>query len=893
MRRRRFQGDWHRVPVRRYPGSGDLDDPNLKLGGPLPFPRLAPPQLRGNDHPRVNGARHRPLASTRGRCYGPDRMKPGARPPESEPANARYASWVDRLFFDDERYLKTYPEVLRALEAGGVASGYDHFHRYGKWEGRTYPVRRLFLGPVLLFVALFLEGIVRRTKAFLHPFELRARLRDGGHPLRLRGGPETLGGFRAGPWSCSLLPWQRRRRVLVEVELEAPAKVVRCTFQPLDAQGQPHGDAAALDCNTGKRTKRVLSLSDGTRGLRLSCSHDGIPARPVRLLVTPLSNERARRLFRRRIERNGAKLPERVSMKDLWPAYEATFPLAQSPNYAQWVQRVEAPLFAQLDQSVRASIDALAERPLVSVLVPTFNTDAAALRACLDSVLSQSYPEWELCVVDDASTAPHVRPLLEGYANKDSRIRVTFRSENGHISRASQTALEMARGSLVALLDHDDTLSRHALFSMVEAKAKHPSAKVFYSDEDKLDPRGERCHPHFKPRFDPDRLLGQNYIAHLLVFERALALAVGGFREGYEGSQDHDLVLRLTRGLALSQVVHVPRVLYHWRESPESTAALNAAKPYALSAGLRAVEDALRAARRPASATIDERGKCYRVSWELPEPAPKVSLIVPTRDAVELLSQCVSSVLEKTDYPDYEVLIVDNQSRQEKTKRYFERVTEDPRVRVLSYDHPFNFSALNNFAAARAQGQLLCLLNNDIEVIDGSWLREMASLAVRPDTGCVGAKLLYPDGRIQHAGVVLGIGGVAGHAFKYGARDSLGYFSKLCIAHTVSAVTAACLVVRKKVFEQVGGLDEQGLKVAFNDVDFCIKVRDAGYRNVFTPHAVLVHHESATRGSDNDESRRERFASEQRVMRTRWGDALKNDPYYSPHLTLEREDYGL
>jgi GT2 family glycosyltransferase len=820
-------------------------------------------------------------------------MNPGASPSQPESAKAVFAFWVDRLFFDDARYLTEYPEVLRAVEAGAVASGYDHFHRYGKWEGRTYPLRKRFFGSVLLLVALFLEAAFRRTSAFLNPFELWPRLRDGQHPLKLRGGPKTLEGFRAGPWTCSLLPWQVRRRVLVELALDSRASVVRCTLQPLDGAGHPLGDPSAIDCYVGRRTKRVIAFPTGTRGLRLTCTRDDIPVRPLHVLVKPLSNERARTLIRRRVERDGAKLPARVSMKDLWPAYEATFPLAQGPTYAQWVRRTEAPLLVALDSRCAAAIEAFPERPLVSVLVPTWNPPEAALRACLDSVLAQSYPHWELCVVDDASTAPHVRTVLEEYQERDGRVRVQFRAENGHISRASQDALEMAKGRFIALLDHDDELSRHALFSMMEAVFQHPRAVVFYSDEDKLDQAGERCRPHFKPRFDPDRLLGQNYIAHFLFADREATLAAGGFRVGYEGSQDHDLVLRLTRGLDPSRVVHVPSVLYHWRESPQSTAALNDAKPYALQAGLRAVQDALAATRRGATVAIDERGKCYRVTWDLPDPPPRVSIIVPTRDAVELLSQCISSVLEKTDYPDYEIIIVDNQSRHEKTRRYFEDVTDDPRVRVVSYDHPFNYSALNNFAARRASGSLLCLLNNDIEVKEGTWLREMVSLAVRPDTGCVGAKLLYPDGRIQHAGVVLGIGGVAGHAFKYGPGDSLGYFSKLRVAHTVSAVTAACLVVRKKVFEQVGGLDEVGLRVAFNDVDFCIKVRDAGYRNVLTPHAVLVHHESATRGSDNDESRRERFAGEQRVMKQRWGNALKTDPYYSPHLTLEREDFGL
>jgi GT2 family glycosyltransferase len=811
--------------------------------------------------------------------------RPNSRPP--------HTYWVDRLFFDEDAYLGEYPEVARAVEAGGVGSGYDHFQRYGKWEGRPYPLRNRILGPLLMWVLVVLEATVRGVAGRLDPFELGPRLLDGVHRLRHRGGPDSLVGFRAGPWTCTLLPWQRSRRVFLELRVESPARSVPCRVQPLDSEQEPLGDAQALEARPGQTCKRVITLPDGCVALRLSCSQGEVLARPLSVRVKPLSNARARALFRRRIERGGVRLPERVSMKDLWGAYQSTFPTVGSPSYDQWIARQEAPRLALLDSTAESLIAGLPERPLVSVLVPTYDPSEEALRACIDSVLTQSYPDWELVIVDDASRAAHVRQILDGYAASDARVRVHYRSQNGHISVASEDALERAKGQLVGLLDHDDVLCRHALLSMVQAAAAHPEAEVFYSDEDKLASNGVRCQPHFKPAFDPDRLLGQNYIAHFLVARRQAMVAAGGFRKGFEGSQDHDLVLRLTQNLDAKSVVHVPEILYHWRQGAASTAGSVEAKPYALEAGCQAVNDALQAQSYPAVAEIDAVGKCYRVRWELPHPAPRVSIIIPTRDALHLLRQCVSSLLERTNYDDYEVLIVDNQSVEEATLRYFAQVVSDPRVRVIPYAHPFNFSAINNFAVAHASGEILVLLNNDIEVEDGNWLREMVALAARGDTGCVGAKLLYPDGRIQHAGVVLGIGGVAGHAFKYAPRDALGYFSKLRMAHTVSAVTAACLAVRKSVFEQVGGLDERGLTVAFNDVDFCIKVREAGYRNVLTPHAVLVHHESATRGSDDDESRRERFAGEQRVMKERWGAALVQDPYYSPHLTLEREDYGL
>jgi O-antigen biosynthesis protein len=416
-----------------------------------------------------------------------------------------------------------------------------------------------------------------------------------------------------------------------------------------------------------------------------------------------------------------------------------------------------------------------------------------------------------------------------------------------------------------------------------------------YGDEDKLGQHGQRHSPHFKPDFDPDRLLEQCYLGHLVVVRTDRVREVGGFRPGYEGSQDHDLWLRVTELVEPAAIVHVPWILYHWRETETSTAAAAEAKPYAATAGLAAVRDALRRRGVPAHAEPHPSVRnAYRVQWALAPPAPVVSIIVPTRDSAHLLRTCVRTLLERTAYDDFELLIVDNGSTDLDALAYLADLAHcDSRVRLLAYPHPFNFSAINNFAVQHARGEILALVNNDIEPIEPRWLRAMVAHAIRPDIGCVGAKLLYPDNRIQHAGVILGIGGVAGHSHKFLHQTADGYFGRPHLTHAVSAVTAACLVVKKSLFEAVGGMDAERLSVAFNDVDLCLKVRSLGKRNLYVPEAVLYHHESASRGADTDPRCVDRFRREVLAMKERWQIETSPDPYYSPNLTLEREDFGL
>lgn len=563
-------------------------------------------------------------------------------------------------------------------------------------------------------------------------------------------------------------------------------------------------------------------------------------------------------------------------------------------TYAQWIENVEQPGLPGPTQAL-AMVEAMAQRPLVSVVMPTYNTDPVYLRACIDSVLHQSYPYWELCIADDASPMPHVREILDAYQAQDARIRVCFRPENGHISAASNSALALSTGEFVALLDHDDILPQHALLFVVEAINQTPSAQVLYSDEDKLNKKGERFDVHFKCDWNPDLFFSQNYVSHLGVYRRALLQRIGGFRAGLEGSQDQDLLLRCLPHIDATQIVHIPKVLYHWRAVEGSTAAGANRKNYTTNAGMRALRDYF-AQHGPTGMRLAAGAvpNTYKLSWPIPQPAPLVSLLIPTRDRKEVTEVAVRSILEKTTYSNFEILILDNGSIETKTLRWFNAIqSQDSRVRVLRYDHPFNYSAINNFGARNARGSILGLVNNDVEIISPEWLSEMVGHASRKEIGCVGAKLYYENDTLQHGGVILGIGGVAGHSHKYAKRHAPGYFSRLLLTQSLSAVTAACLIVRKDVYHEVNGLDEKNLTVAFNDIDFCLKVLQAGYRNLWTPHAELYHYESISRGTEDTPEKQMRFQKEVLYMKKKWGSALARDPFYSRHLSLEREDFSI
>lgn len=559
-------------------------------------------------------------------------------------------------------------------------------------------------------------------------------------------------------------------------------------------------------------------------------------------------------------------------------------------NYNAWLKKHRDLLNISPDTAA-GLLPRLEDQPLISILMPVYNTPDIYLREAIQSVLDQQYPHWELCIADDASTEPSVWPALEEFSAKEDRIKIIRREINGHICRASNSALALATGSWCAFLDHDDRLPPDALARAVQFINRHPGAGLFYSDEDKLDAEGKRFDPYFKPDWNPELLEGQNFLCHLTVTRMSLVRQAGGFEPGLEGSQDWDLFLKITEMLEADQVIHIPYTLYHWRAIEGSTALSLEEKGYIRESSLKALQGHCARSRENVEILPIAHGH-WRLKYKVPKPVPSVTLIIPTRDQAKILRTCIDSIQNNTTYTNFKFLIVNNQSQKEETRALFAEL-KDRGIEVVDHDRPFNFSSLNNFAASRAESEYLAFLNNDITVINGDWLEEMISHARKPHVGAVGAKLYYPEDCIQHAGVILGINGIAGHCFKYAVRGEPGQRNRLNLVQQFSAVTAACLVVGKSIFEEVGGFEEEHLGVAFNDIDLCLRIREAGYKNIWTPYAQLYHHESLSRGDDNHLDRKQRVDSEIEYMLRRWGDQLKFDPTYNPNLTLEYEDFSL
>ncbi|MBV6631911.1 MAG: glycosyltransferase [Alphaproteobacteria bacterium] len=570
---------------------------------------------------------------------------------------------------------------------------------------------------------------------------------------------------------------------------------------------------------------------------------------------------------------------------------------AASPvkGYDQWVAQYDT-LSVEDMRRLRAYADTMQDQPLISVIMPVYKPPMDVLQEAIQSVRDQVYQNWELCLVDDGAGDADTIAFLEAQAAEEPRIKLQVNAHNQNISGATNDAFGLARGDFAAMMDHDDVLRPHALLMVAAALEEHPDADIIYSDEDKVDEKGRRYDPHFKAAWDRDLFWTQNYLNHLTVIRAARIRDVGGWRLGYEGSQDHDLLLRIIEQVPDEKIIHIPLILYHWRAIAGSVAAGAGEKDYAADAAKRALEDHFKRLRMPVEMVpaAPELGieAFHRAKHGLPAKLPRVSLIVPTKDKVELLKGCVDGLLNDTDYDDLEVLIVDNNSEEQATLDYFKQVSVDERVRVLPFGGRFNFSAINNFAAEQATGSIIGLINNDIEVIHADWLQEMVRHVVRPEIGCVGARLYYANDTVQHAGVICGLLGVASHAHKYFPRSAPGYFGRLVLAHQFTAQTAACLLVRREVYEQVAGLDET-LAVAFNDIDFCLRVAAAGYRNLYTPHAELYHLESVSRGLEDTPDKIVRFNSEVQEMLDRWGDFLEVDPSYNPNLGLESENFAL
>ena len=527
----------------------------------------------------------------------------------------------------------------------------------------------------------------------------------------------------------------------------------------------------------------------------------------------------------------------------------------------------------------------------ISVIVPLFNTPREFLNEMIDSVRSQTYKNWELCLADGSDHSAHyIGKICRNYAKKDRRILYKKLKTNKGISGNTNEAMAMATGDYFAMLDHDDIIHSSALYEVMRAICER-NADFIYTDETTFDKTPTDAHtPNFKPDYSPDTLRSINYICHLSVYSRMLYEKAGGYDSRFDGSQDYDMILRLTENA--ENIVHIPRILYFWRAHRESVASSISAKPYVIYAAMLAVSEHIHRIGMPGVVEpISKDASAYRIRYELKEK-PLVSIIIPNKDHADDLKKCIESIMISS-YKNFEIIIAENNSTEEDILEYYKELESNPKVRIISRHTKFNFSETNNNAAKNAKGEYLILLNNDTQVITPDWIEEMLMFAQRPDVGAVGVKLYYPDNTVQHAGVILGLGGVAGHSHKYFPKGHPGYMQRLQISQNLSAVTAACMMIPKKIYDEVGGLDEE-FAVAFNDVDLCMRIRQKGYLVVFTPFAKLYHYESKSRGLEDTPEKQKRFLHEVNLFQSRWEKELKDrDPYYNENLTTVREDFSL
>lgn len=566
-------------------------------------------------------------------------------------------------------------------------------------------------------------------------------------------------------------------------------------------------------------------------------------------------------------------------------------PPVDKNDYTEWVRRYDS-LSDDARAAMHTRIEGFSFKPLISMIMTIDNPTAVWLIDAIDSVHNQIYPHWELCLSENASTDQGIRTILERYAREDARIKIEFREQNDHISEVSNRLLLSASGEWTTFLKQDDILSECALYRVTEKINMHPDASLVYADEDKIDVSGKRIAPYFKCDWNQDMFYSHNFINASGIYQTKILRQIGGFTPERNGDQIYDLALRYVEQIDNKQIHHIPYILHHSRIDPSIASQSGEIYSTDLLAGEKALNEHFQRQGTNAIATLNGC-EIYRIQYALPKDIPLVSIIILTKNRLHLVKQCVESIFKKTNYSNYEILIIDNGSDEPETLLYLQELESSPRVRIIRDNRPFNFSALNNVAVKLAHGSLVCLLNNDVEVISPDWLSEMVSHSLRPDVGAVGAKLWYPNDTLQHGGVITGINGVAGHAHKNLQKGLPGYQCRDNQTQNLSAVTAACLVIRKSVYEEVGGLNETELQVAFNDVDFCLRLCNAGYRNIWTPYAELYHHESATRGTEDTRKKYERFVKEVAYMKQRWGNQLLCDPAYSPNLSLDSEDFSL
>jgi len=609
------------------------------------------------------------------------------------------------------------------------------------------------------------------------------------------------------------------------------------------------------------------------------------------------------------------------------------YPWHDTGEYAQWIKQQIA------SNSPFSKEGTPPISTVISILMPIGEPNEQWLRAAIESVQKQIYPHFELLIITNTHLNSHPRgnlpdspeergqgpvdsgikwrdgpqnttlaaalnnapdsPEERGQGPVDSGIKWRDGPQNTTLAAALNNALAFARGDFIALMGAEDQLPAHALYKIAQTLNAHPDTDLIYTDEDKLNAQGQRYDPYFKSDWNPDLFYSQNFLRHLTAYRRSIINDIGGFRPDYQGNEDYDLALRFIEQIDAERIRHIPQILYHRRDFPEHTprpsqdgSQHTASSHLKKDSGVCALQAHFQRLRQPVK-VVEAMGGHTRVIYPLPDKPPLVSLIIPTRDKLKLLRGTVDDLLNKTDYKNIEIIIMDNGSVEPETLDYFKAIQKNTKVSIIRHAAPFNYSQLNNIGVTHATGDVICLINNDLQVIYPQWLTEMVSHALRPQIGAVGAKLYYINDTIQHAGVIIGLGGMAGHALKFLAREAPGYHWKPFLIQNYSAVTGACLVMRRNVFEEVGGLEEKHLKVAFNDVDFCLRIRERGYRIVWTPYAELYHLESASRGIDDTFKKYRRLQHELNYMKTRWGETLLNDPYYNPNLTLEYEDFSL
>lgn len=584
--------------------------------------------------------------------------------------------------------------------------------------------------------------------------------------------------------------------------------------------------------------------------------------------------------------RKGFRYMKHYGPKEFWIRLHERFEPEEVP-YGLWY-RAYIPTEETLETQRKQKFD---YSPLISIAVPAYQTPVEFLRQMIESLIVQTYSNWELCIVNASPDNEEMQKVLAEYSAGDSRVRFCNLKENLGIAENTNRAFAMTKGEFVGLLDHDDLLAPNALYEIVKILQDHPQADALYTDEDKVTTElDEHFQPHLKPDFNLDLLRSNNYICHFFVVRKSIVEKAGGFRKEFDGAQDYDFIFRCTENAG--EVLHVPEILYHWRTHKASTADNPASKMYAFEAGKRAIEAHLERTGTKGEVSHTQDLGFYRVKYPV-QGKPLVSVIIPNKDEKETLQTCLEMLEKNTGYQNFEIIIVENNSTTDEIFRYYKELSGNRKIHLLRWGKEFNYSAINNFAVAHAKGEYLLFLNNDVKSINPDWLEEMLGVCQRPEVGGVGAKLIYPDNTIQHAGCVIGMGGIAGHMFVDMPADRTGYLHKASLLQDMSAVTAACLLMKKEVFEQAGGFTEE-LAVAFNDVDLCLKVRKNGYLIVYDPYAKLYHMESKTRGAEDSKEKVRRFQTEIEYMRCHWIDILKNgDPCYNKNLSLTKWNYSL